>query len=622
MASGQGIEDVGGPIRRLFGDGSVSGMDEGELLRRFANRRDPVALEALVARHGPMVLGVCRRVLGNWHASEDAFQATFLVLARRAGTIRDPDQLGPWLHGVAHRVAVRARADLARRNARERPGSEEVAMEPASTGGPDNDRAELRAALDEEVRRLPEKFRDPIILCYLDGLTHDEAASRLRCPVGTVRSRLSTGRARLRDRLARRGVAVPSGVFAAVLTAEAASAAVSPVLLVSTVRAATAFAGGMAGATAAGVVSAGVASLAEGVTTTMILSKLKIVGGLALAGMLTLGVGAVAAHQFGGSGASSKVEKPADETLDSLIAKLKKQAEQSEARTKQLESELKSVRQELESAQARPQGRDAKKGIGRQGGEGMGMGMGASGPGGMGMGMGMGASGPGGPGMMGRMPGMMGGGGGMGGTPGMMAGSSDPANVLYRTSGGMGGTPGMMAGMMGGSPPPQTLATLQTNDFVIVHKPKSDKVAAYSAETGEWASYDVPKGTDVVPIAGPDVVALMGTGEEIGQIATYVPATGKWYPIGLKEPVAGKTIPIVGPHLAAYSIGRHVYAFSAPSQAWDVLELEEGAKPFPAVFPTRVTVEHGDHLYIFSMKTGKWTDFNAKASRVETPGTK
>ena len=299
MAIGPRIEDAGESIARLFGEGSASGMDEGELLRRFASNRDPVAMEVLVARYGPMVLGVCRRVLGNRHSSEDAFQATFLVLARKAGSIRDPDRLGPWLHSVAHRVSVRARADLARRNARERSGAEEAAMETSSSGDSEFDRLELRAALDEEVRRLPEKFRDPIVLCYLDGLTHDEAATRLRCPVGTVRSRLSTGRARLRERLARRGVVVSSGVFATVITTEGASAAVSPVLLISTVKAATASAGGLAGATAAGAVSAGVATLAEGVVKTMIISKLKIVGGAALAGMLTLGVGGVAAYQVG-----------------------------------------------------------------------------------------------------------------------------------------------------------------------------------------------------------------------------------------------------------------------------------------------------------------------------------
>lgn len=285
MASGLGIEDLGGSIRRLFEDGSALGMDEGELLRRFAVARDPVALEVLVARHGPMVLGVCRRVLGNRHSSEDAFQATFLVLARRAGSIRDSDRIGPWLHGVALRVAVRVRADLARRNAHERPDAEELAMQ-TSVDDSGFDRLELRAALDEEVRRLPEKFRDPIVLCYLDGLTHDEAATRLHCPVGTVRSRLSTGRSRLRERLTRRGVTVPSGVIATVLTAEAASAAVMPALLISTVKAATAFAGGMAGATAAGMVSAEVASLAEGMSKIMVISKLKMVGALALAGLL------------------------------------------------------------------------------------------------------------------------------------------------------------------------------------------------------------------------------------------------------------------------------------------------------------------------------------------------
>ena len=189
MASGSGVEDVGGPLRRLFGEGSASGMDEGELLRRFANGRDPVALEVLVAHHGPMVLGVCRRVLGDRHSAEDAFQATFLILAKKAGSIRDPGRLGPWLHGVAHRVAVRSRADLARRKARERSGAEDSARETAPAEDRTFERAELRAALDEEVGRLPGKFRDPIVLCYLDGLTHDEAAARLRCPVGTIRSR-------------------------------------------------------------------------------------------------------------------------------------------------------------------------------------------------------------------------------------------------------------------------------------------------------------------------------------------------------------------------------------------------------------------------------------------------
>jgi RNA polymerase sigma factor (sigma-70 family) len=592
MASGPGIEDVGGPIARLFGEGTASGEDEGELLRRFANGRDPVALEVLVARHGPMVLGVCRRVLGNRHSSEDAFQATFLVLARRAGSIRDPDRLGPWLHGVAHRVAVRARADLAKRVARERPGAEDLAMETVADD-PVFDRLELRAALDEEVRRLPEKFRDPIVLCYLDGLTHDEAATRLRCPVGTVRSRLSTGRSKLRERLNRRGVAVPSAAFAAVLSAEAACAAVSPALLVSTVKAATVFAGGMAGVSAAGMVSAGVASLAEGVTKTMIISKLKIVGGAALAGMLTLGVGAVSAYQFGGAGGGVQAEKPADESLEGLIARLKTRAQESEAQTQKLKAELESARAELEAVKSRPKAKTTR-GLspgGMAAGEGGGGGMGA-----------LGANG----GMAKGMGGM----GGMGGSMGM---------------GGMGGGMGGMDGGMGGRiarPGAPQLATIQSDEYVIVHKPKSDKVAAYSTETGEWTSYDVPKGMDVVPAASPGVVALMGIGDEIGQIATYTPYAGQWFPIDLKEPAKGRATPILGPNQAVYSIGRRVYAFSAQARAWDVLELPEGAKPVPIVYLSRATVEHDDHLYIFSLRTGKWTDFDAKTGRVAAPGAK
>jgi RNA polymerase sigma factor (sigma-70 family) len=606
MASGSGVDNAEWPIRRIFGDGTVSGMDEGELLRRFASRRDPVALEALVVRHGPMVLGVCRRVLGNRHASEDAFQATFLVLAKKAGTIRDPDRLGPWLHGVAHRVAVRSRADLARRNAHEKSGAEEAAMA-ASSSEPDFDRAEMRATLDEEVGRLPEKFRDPIVLCYLDGLTHDEAAVRLRCPVGTVRSRLSTGRARLRDRLVRRGVVVPSGVFASALIAEAASAAVSPALLVSTVRASTAFAAGLTGATAAGVVSASVASLAEGVTTTMIVSKLKIIGALALSGMLTLGVGAAAAQRFGGSGESAQNPKAADDKIDDLIAQLKQQVKQSELRAKELEARYAALRQEVENTQRQAQLQEVaakkiettvtKTGTAVPGAMAGGV------PGSVGAGSAAGGTGGGGFGGGGGGIGGAGsfGGGGGGGLGGMGAGMG---------RGNMAG--GMPGGIGGGNA--RALAALQMEDYVIFHKPKSDKVAGYSTETGEWASYDVPPGSTVVPIASQGVAALNVVGDAIGQLATFAPKTGKWYPIDLKEPVKGHATPVVSQQLAVYPVGRYVYAFSSPALAWDVLELKEGAKPAPVVWTNRATVESGDHLYIFSVKTGKWTDFDATSS--------
>ena len=301
MASAQ-IGAVVRQMSRLFGgEGTATGLDEAGLLRRFATRRDAAALEALVARHGPMVLGVCRRVLGDSHDAEDAFQATFLVLVKKAGAIRDPNLLGPWLHGVAHRVAVRARANAAIRRSREGARDVEAAMA-ASIGleGEDFvDRAELRATLDDEVARLPERFRRVVVLCYLDGLTHEQAAERLRCPVGTVRSRLAAAREKLRGRLVRRGVgaAVSAAAFSTALAAETAKASVPLALSESTLSAGMSYLS--SGAATAGLVSAGAASLADGAMTTMFLTKIKVLGGLALAGVLTLGAGGAAAMQLG-----------------------------------------------------------------------------------------------------------------------------------------------------------------------------------------------------------------------------------------------------------------------------------------------------------------------------------
>ncbi len=185
-----------------------------------------------------MVLGVCRRGLVDPHDVEDAFQATFLVLVRKAGSLRDAEQLGPWLFGVARKVTARARSQSLRRRAREHPVAAEarlVASEPNTI-----QHHELRSILDDEINQLPAKYRAPIVLCYLEGLTHDEAASRLGCPVGTVRSRMAWARERLRIRLDRRGFA-PSSILAIpvppalnVSTISAAAHAVSGTLSLST----------------------------------------------------------------------------------------------------------------------------------------------------------------------------------------------------------------------------------------------------------------------------------------------------------------------------------------------------------------------------------------------------
>lgn len=187
---------------------SDQGMSDEELLQRFLQSGDGLAQEAFAAlmrRHGPMVLGVCRHILGRHQDAEDAFQATFLVLARKAGSIRARNVLGRWLYEVAYRTAVRARVSAMRRQAHERQGAQ---MTVVATEDQGNAWEELRPVLHEELRRLPEKYRTPVVLCYLEGKTNEEAAKLLQWPVGTVKGRLSRARDMLRSRLDRRGVSL------------------------------------------------------------------------------------------------------------------------------------------------------------------------------------------------------------------------------------------------------------------------------------------------------------------------------------------------------------------------------------------------------------------------------
>src|SRR5207249_4451809 len=181
---------------------------DAQLLKRFAADHDETAFAALVQRHGPMVLGVCRRVLQDAHAAEDAFQATFLVLVRRARSIARPELLGNWLYGVAYRTAVRAKQNAARRNAYERQAMPMLTAEPTQEVA----RREVMAVLDEEMNRLPEKYRAPLVLCYLEGCTNEEAARQLGHPTGSMSGLLSRGRELLRKRLTRRGVLVSAGL--------------------------------------------------------------------------------------------------------------------------------------------------------------------------------------------------------------------------------------------------------------------------------------------------------------------------------------------------------------------------------------------------------------------------
>jgi RNA polymerase sigma factor (sigma-70 family) len=265
-------------------------LTDAQLLERFATQKDAAAFEALLARHGPLVWGLCRRLLREPHDAEDAFQATFLVLARRAAAIRRPEAVGSWLYGVAYHLAHKLRARAATRRASERRGAEL-----AAAGRPRADLIsivvwrELRPVLDEELGQLPAKYRAPLVLCYLEGKTHAEAARALGWPLGSLAKRLASARELLRERLCRRGVTVSSGLLFGVLAENATAAAVPAALATATVQAAPLLAASKAAA--AGIITAQAATLTEGALRAMCITKLKITAAVLL-GVSVLGTGA------------------------------------------------------------------------------------------------------------------------------------------------------------------------------------------------------------------------------------------------------------------------------------------------------------------------------------------
>ncbi len=260
-------------LARLFEGESVGGMTDGQLLDRFTSRRGAEsAFEALVARHGPMVARVCRSCLRDEHDVEDAFQATFLVLVRRANSIGERDLLAPWLYGVAHKVARKARAVALRRRGREGEGA--GIDPPARLDGSAAVQVELGPVLHEEVDRLPEKYRRPIILCHLQGLTHAEAAQELAWPVGTVSVRLARARKILADRLTRRGITASATLVATTLATEA-TAALAPTWIQTAAVAALSASSGLALTATSAAVSAGAITLAQRTSMMMLLSSWK-----------------------------------------------------------------------------------------------------------------------------------------------------------------------------------------------------------------------------------------------------------------------------------------------------------------------------------------------------------
>jgi RNA polymerase sigma factor (sigma-70 family) len=305
MASGE-LSDVVRQLRRaaLVRDGG--GMTDGHLLECFVTRRDEAAFEALVRRHAPMVLGVCRRVVRNSHDAEDAFQATFLVLVRKAASIGQRELLGNWLYGVAYRTALDARATAIRRRARERqvcPMPEPKADEHADV------ERDLRPLLDQELNRLPDKYRVAVVLCDLEGRTRRDVARQLGIPAGTLSGRLTTARRMLAKRLARHGLAPAGGGLTAALSPAAPPACVPGPLVAATVEAATAIA---AGRVAAAVVSAKVAALTEGVLKAMFLTRLKIATTVLLAVGIVFGATLLAHRPMAAPPPAASASKPTE----------------------------------------------------------------------------------------------------------------------------------------------------------------------------------------------------------------------------------------------------------------------------------------------------------------------
>ncbi|WP_165230317.1 sigma-70 family RNA polymerase sigma factor [Aquisphaera insulae] len=317
-------------IHRLYRDGTSAFESDGQLLDRYLTMGDESAFETIVDRHGPLVLSLCRRFLRDRCDVEDAFQATFLILARKASSIRNRPALSSWLYGVACKVAIRARGEMFRRREREATGLD---VDPVASSRPDAD--DLGPAIDEELSRLPEKFRAPIVLCYLKEQTHDQAAAELRWPVGTVRSRLARGRSLLRDRLIRRGcspVASLIGLAPGGLLGRFTIPVPAP-LIASTVAAAARFAAAAGSSarpflfsflTSTSTPTGSATTLAQGVLATMTFTPIKLVAAGLTAGVLVGGLGtgaytlrpAAAGQQK--AGAPVPIPRPEPEKADSV----------------------------------------------------------------------------------------------------------------------------------------------------------------------------------------------------------------------------------------------------------------------------------------------------------------
>jgi RNA polymerase sigma factor (sigma-70 family) len=334
------LNRVVGHLRQALSPPDGGGLSDGQLLARFIDNREEAAFAALVRRHGGMVLGVCRRVLAHAHDAEDAFQATFLVLARKAASVAKREALASFLYGVAYRTALRARVRASRRRATERqvkdmPHPEVAPAEPQ----------DWRPLLDRELDALPDKYRAPIVLCDLEGKTRREAARQLGLSEGTLSSQLTRGRRLLARRLARQGVSLSGGALAVALSEGAASAAMPAPLVSSTVKAAALVAAGQVAA-----VATPAAALMNEVLKAMLMTKLKFA--LAAVMMAALLGTAGLLYQAVGQGPAAADKRAADRPLTELEL-LRREVEILKLQMEVMQSELRALKGRGPSAPAR-----------------------------------------------------------------------------------------------------------------------------------------------------------------------------------------------------------------------------------------------------------------------------
>ncbi|WP_406698711.1 sigma-70 family RNA polymerase sigma factor [Singulisphaera sp. Ch08] len=553
-------------LQTLYSVGAIGGLSDGQLGDRVVNRRDEAAEAAftiLADRHGPMVLRVCRQMLSDRHEAEDAFQATFLVLASKAHSIRNRDSVAGWLHGVARRVALRAKADAARRRIKERRAA--LLAMAKSPMDDDGSPSESWPELHEEIARLPERYREPIVLCYLEGLTTEAASQRLGCPQGTILSRLSRARERLRMSLTRRGVVVPTGLLAAEWGADTALA-VPTALLETTVRASLNFTARQAvGANLASTTAVG---LAQGVLYAMTLSQWKTFGAATLACVLAMG-SLRAFAQLGGTGATDQppAVKPADDdrqaALSRAVRKLQAELDAANQKSAELQKQLQAIQAELKPPQEATSPPPAKE----------------------------------------TLPEV---------TPNREAARPSPSP---RRKGGrempLRAIPGFQT-----SPAGQYQHYAQDNTVLVV-APVGGKVKIHNARTHKTQSFQLSSAKDlkleVVPIGGPAVTALLLDGSKITGIAASRAFDQPWVMQKLREPHDGRVTPIVGPNIAIYMIGRYIYGFSPKMNRWDVVEMPKEPETMATVGPGIASLKNDGHVYTFEDATGKWTDVDLRA---------